>query len=484
MELIENSVCKVTYPKNMRIFCFTSLFQMSAYYLILGILVLYVAKVFHGTDIVTTELAGNFLTLAFTAPLLGGWIAKSFLNSRKTILLGSFIQIIGFALLCIGDFYWFTVSLSLIAIGNGLFNCNLTNMFGYLYEKNDPRKSSGFVIYYIFYNIGVVISEFASGYLVRYFGWNTAFICAALLSVLSFICVFYGINYKQLNVDESNNKTGLKQIIKLFLVLSAAFVISFIFLFSEFVSGVGFILVCLACLFIFLYCIVKDKQNLHCYTAYFILIFLAVIFWLIYWQMSISLPLFIDNIIDKNLFGFNIPAVSFGAFEDLGIVLLGIPIAGILLYFAKKDKEISYGVRFVYGMLATVLALILLICASEDASIVSPWWIILAYLLIAVGELMISPTCLVAVSSLIPKKNSSIMMSIYLVAVGLGAKLGEVIDVSIRCPILSYEGDIKELTFVYHLGFYTYLVIGIFGIIFALVFSFYIKNVMKKAKAN
>jgi proton-dependent oligopeptide transporter, POT family len=482
MNSIEKDVCNITYPKKMRVFCFTSLFQMSAYYLILQILVLYVAKNFHGTDIVSSELAGNFLTLSFAAPLLGGWIASSFLSSRKTILLGSIIQTIGFALMCVGNFYCLTVSLSIIAIGNGLFNCNLTNMFGYLYEKNDPRKSSGYIIYYMFYNVGVVIAEFASGYLIKYFGWNSAFICAVLLSLLSFICVFYGINYKQLNVDESNNKTGLKQIIKLLFVLGVAFVISFIFLFSEFVSEIGFILVCIICICIFIFCIIRDKQNLHRYLAYFILIFLAVIFWLVYWQMSISLPLFIDNLIDKSIFGFNIPAASFGAFEDLGILLFGLPIAGILLYYAKKGKEISYGVRFFYGMLATILALMLLISTSGDTSIVNPWWIILAYLLIAVGELMISPTCLAAVSSLIPEKNSSVMMAIYLVAVGAGAKLGEVIDVSIRCPILSYDGDIKELTFVYHLGFYTYLIIGIFGMIVALVFSFYIKNAMKKLK--
>src|SRR6185369_5092920 len=55
----------------------------------------------------------------------------------------------------------------LIAIGTGLLKPNISAMVGGLYGENDPRRDSGFSIFYMGINVGAVLAPLVCGYFAQ-----------------------------------------------------------------------------------------------------------------------------------------------------------------------------------------------------------------------------------------------------------------------------------------------------------------------------
>jgi dipeptide/tripeptide permease len=55
----------------------------------------------------------------------------------------------------------------LIAIGTGLLKPNISSMVGSLYAEDDPRRESGFSIFYFGINIGAVLAPLVCGFLAE-----------------------------------------------------------------------------------------------------------------------------------------------------------------------------------------------------------------------------------------------------------------------------------------------------------------------------
>jgi POT family proton-dependent oligopeptide transporter len=78
------------------------------------------------------------------------------------------------------------------------------------------------------------------------------------------------------------------------------------------------------------------------------------------------------------------------------------------------------------GMLLTSAAFLILTVgglAGGDTGRVSPWWIIGAYGVISLGELMLSPMGLSLVSKVAPPRMRGLMMGGWFVATAIGNKL-------------------------------------------------------------
>src|SRR5262245_49665641 len=55
----------------------------------------------------------------------------------------------------------------LIAIGTGLLKTNISAMVGGLYRENDPRRDSGFSIFYMSINLGALFAPLVCGFLAQ-----------------------------------------------------------------------------------------------------------------------------------------------------------------------------------------------------------------------------------------------------------------------------------------------------------------------------
>ena len=83
----------------------------------------------------------------------------------------------------------FYLSLALIVVGVGFLKPNISTIVGKLYAENDPRRDSGFTIFYMGINLGAFLATILCGYLGESYGWSYGF-GAAGIGVLLLLGVF------------------------------------------------------------------------------------------------------------------------------------------------------------------------------------------------------------------------------------------------------------------------------------------------------
>ena len=71
-------------------------------------------------------------------------------------------------------------ALSCVIVGNGFFKPNISTIVGTLYEKGDPRRDSGFTIFYMGINLGSTFSQFLCPLLADWYGFWAGFLLAAI----------------------------------------------------------------------------------------------------------------------------------------------------------------------------------------------------------------------------------------------------------------------------------------------------------------
>ena len=144
------------------------------------------------------------------------------------------------------------------------------------------------------------------------------------------------------------------------------------------------------------------------------------------WKASRVTPVLIQiftlNLID----GTDVSGVISNAINPFWVVVLSIPLVRFWRWLGSKGLEPSTPAKIALGMLLTCLAFLILAAgglAGGDTGRVSPWWIIGAYCVISLGELMLSPMGLSLVSKVAPARIRGLMMGGWFVATAIGNKL-------------------------------------------------------------
>jgi dipeptide/tripeptide permease len=188
------------HPKGLYPLFFTEMWERLAFYLMLGILVLYATDTERGGLGLSVELAaeiyGTYLAFVYFTPFLGGMIADRYLGYRRAVFLGGLCMAAG--LFCLGfrSLPTFYTGLTLLCVGNGFFKPNISAMVGNLYEPGDPKRDSGFNIFYMGINIGATFSAILAAPLRNYWNFNVAFIAAGVGLLLGVIILSF--NWKKL----------------------------------------------------------------------------------------------------------------------------------------------------------------------------------------------------------------------------------------------------------------------------------------------
>jgi POT family proton-dependent oligopeptide transporter len=109
------------------------------------------------------------------------------------------------------------------------------------------------------------------------------------------------------------------------------------------------------------------------------------------------------------------------------VVLLTPIVVSFLSSRVRVGKGVSTARKILYGMLITVLSLLVMAGAAkaggDGASKVTVWWIVLFYVVITVGELLLSPMGLSLVTKLAPKRLVGLMLGGWFVSTSVGNKL-------------------------------------------------------------
>ncbi len=193
------------HPRGLFILFFVEMWERFGYYGMRGLLMLYMVAQIAGTGAGggggglgmdrrdAGTIYGWFTALVYFTCLFGGMIADKLIGTHRSMVLGACIMSVGYLLLAAQEFIagdtgmvsnlqrlGFFGSLMLIIIGTGFFKPCVSVMVGQLYKEGDPRRDSGFTIFYMGINLGAFLAGILCAILAVNFGWWAGFGAAGL----------------------------------------------------------------------------------------------------------------------------------------------------------------------------------------------------------------------------------------------------------------------------------------------------------------
>ncbi|MDR3491182.1 MAG: oligopeptide:H+ symporter [Gammaproteobacteria bacterium] len=460
------------HPQALPYLFLTEMWERFGFYVVQGMLVLYMAQAFHFSDDASYTIMGVFSALAYIAPFIGGYLADRLLGAKSAIVWGGSFLSAGYAMLALPWVNGFYLSLATIIVGNGLLKPNISSLLGSLYETDDPRREAGFTIFYIGINLGVLLSGLSSGYIQKHLGWHAGFALASIGLIIGLLIFRAGL--KQLLKLKHN---PLNNVPKINLWTKAIFILgclTTIYLISKLLQdsllatwllpSAGVVLMC----FLLIVTYKQQQPFRNRMLSLNALILSSIIFWMIYLQLFFSANLFIDRLVNKHFLGINIPTTVFYALEAVFIILLGPFFAWTWQTLGQSKRNPSAFSKFILAIACVGSAFLLLAISTHFTNadhLVNPLWIVCAYCLITIGELFLSPIGLSAVTTLAPHELMGMMMGIWFVALGFGGQFAGWLAKLASVP--ENVTDLSAQLTIYKSAFLEYALIA-FGVSFIL----------------
>lgn len=416
-----------THPPSLRVFFATEMWERYGFYVVQSLLALFLALNFKWADKNVYALVGSFTALTYLSPVIGGWIADHLLGQKRTILIGAVILFLSYAILSqLSSDHGLTIALAGVAVGTGLLKPNISSLLGNEYPVGSAKRESGFTIFYMGITTGIILGTTVPSLLYRHFGWSMSFASAAFGAITAFMVFLYGARHYKIADYHPKEFTILNFLNALGLML-ILWLISFCILNYPVFADAAFGAVVILALGYLIY-IIRHESPIQARQTIVIglLCIISVLFWAFYFQMFMSLTLFISRAVQPQLFGINFPPPYYVGIQSFGMIIFGYILSRDKKQLTLTQSGVRTGKKFLLSMLCTTCAYLLIniVCmTSTTATLLSPLSIIPAYLFISLAELLLSPVGLSAITVLASRKKVSTMMGIFFVSLGLGGYL-------------------------------------------------------------
>src|SRR5262249_32670120 len=141
------------HPRELPILFLTEMWERFSFYLMLGILPLYLADRSKGgmgwSDADAAVVVGTYMGLVYFTPFVGGLIAARLRACRRMILFGASLMMCGHLVLAWPTKLGLFLGLTLLILGNGAFKPNISTLLGNLSPPGSPLKDNGYNIFYM-----------------------------------------------------------------------------------------------------------------------------------------------------------------------------------------------------------------------------------------------------------------------------------------------------------------------------------------------
>lgn len=224
------------HPKGLYICFATEMWERFSFYGMKYLLLLYLTKYHLFSDADGLDVLGAYAGLVYALPVIGGLIADRYLGTRRAVIFGGILLCIGHFLMAVegeqaiyyaagtqltNDLHLsdgsmlhagtilekaitkqdtaalnvFYLALTFIVAGVGFLKPNISVIVGKLYPENDPRRDSGFTLFYMGINVGSLIATLACGWIGETYGWNYGFGLAGIGMILGMVTFLLGQRY-------------------------------------------------------------------------------------------------------------------------------------------------------------------------------------------------------------------------------------------------------------------------------------------------
>ncbi len=443
----------------------------------------------HALHMSSNEAYGIFsaaMALLWILPLGGGYLSSK-LGYGNTAKVGMLFCSAGMLSFCYYRPEAMYLGLSLFVVGNALATPAIWCMVDHCYSKTSVLRESGFTLFYLYFNLGVVIGIFLGGYIAEVLGFSYEFALNALFFLMAFVLFLFA----EKKVTAHKGRTVLPQLkwskkkIYFCLILAAllATPISMLLFQDVLVNNiimVGFLIF----MVLFLLRIAfqqKKRFDRNKLIAFVCLSLISVAFWTLYSLEPSFLTVFVQNNVNTHFLGINIPPSSFFAFDGIFVILIGLVLTRVWLYLSLKKKNPSLSTKFGGSLVVIGIGfcfLAMMVHFTGDQPMLARY-IVMAYAIFSFGELLISPLGIAMVGNLAPEGWEGLMMGFWQLCIGIGGLAAGYIAMAPNLP-----DHAEALAKSNPLYFTVFLWVGLGGIIAGAVvflFSKKIKHLMEEA---
>ncbi|MDY0964161.1 MULTISPECIES: peptide MFS transporter [Massilia] len=418
----------------------TEFWERFAFYGIRWALVLYIVSQFYGGDAVGQADAnltyGSYLALVYAGAVFGGWVADRVIGYQRSILVGAIFMAAGLFMISIPNQDIFKLGLATIIVGNGMFKPNISAMVGQLYALNDTRRDSGFTIFYMGINVGALFAPVVTQLLAeKVFGttampsYKIVFLASGIGMLISLFWFYVGRKSLQGIGAPIGDLASPKRLVMT--IVGALVVIPIMYLLLQ--AGAANLQVLLTILFVGLAAMLiiegirEGKVSRDKTWAMMIIFFFNILFWCFFEQAGSSFTFLANNIVDRNLGGWEYPVAWFQSVNSVAIIVFAPIIAAIWVWLGKRNANPSIPRKFGLGLIFNGVAFGLLVFALsslvDDKGMIPFWTLFAVYVIQSVGELCLSPIGLSMVTKLAPTRLVGLGMGGWFLSTGIGNNL-------------------------------------------------------------
>jgi POT family proton-dependent oligopeptide transporter len=173
---------------------------------------------------------------------------------------------------------------------------------------------------------------------------------------------------------------------------------------------------------------VRDGKVARDKTIALLIIFaFNILFWMFFEQAGSSFTFLAQNIVDRNLSGWEFPTAWFQSVNSVAIIVFAPIIAAIWVMLGRRNANPSIPRKFGLGLIFNALAFGLLMYALsnlvDDNNKIPFWTLFAVYVIQSVGELCLSPIGLSMVTKLAPVRLVGLGMGGWFLSTGIGNNL-------------------------------------------------------------
>lgn len=439
-------------PKALKFLFFAELWERFSFYGLQSILILYLTSEFAMLRDAAYMIIGVYGALVYGLSILGGYIADNFLGMRRSIILGGGMIIAGHVTLAIPVDASLYYGLSFIVVGTGFFKANVSSFLGEFYQQSDPRRDTGFTLFYMGINIGSLFAMLLMGVTTELYGWHVSFSLAAVgmaVGLFVFIRGFPTYEGKGLpaQVDVIDRPLFMGMSLQHLIIIGALLLVPMIVLVIKnaeavkmYIPFIGVIAFC----FILLEAYRSGPEDRKRVLALLMMFFFVACFFAMFKQLVGSMQLFAEESVDRDvllptwivsLFGladvhFKIPSPWIMGLNSAFIIILSPIFAYVWRKLRQLNIVLAAPTKIAIGILLTSFGFYIFSIAIHAAGSdykAGLLFVFCGYLVFTMGEVLVTPVSLATVTKLAPERVKSLMMGFYAFSVSSAVYISGVI---------------------------------------------------------
>lgn len=370
------------HPPGLWILAVTEVWERFSYYGMRALLVFYMTKQLGIGQASASQIYGAYTAAIWFVLLPGGAIADRWLGRRRATLYGAGLMVLGHFMMAFEPLFF--PALAVIVLGNGLFKPNISTQVGFLYAPDDPRRDRGYGLFYVGINLGSMIAPLVCGTVGEVYGWHYGFALAGFGMLAGLAVYAAGGRWLPPETPPERAEADLR----------------------------------------------AEPAGLRRRLAILVLITLAATpFWACLEQSGNTVALWADAYTDRtvHLLGRDllIPATWAQSINGF-VIVLGMPVlAEVWRRQARAGREPGSLSKMVIGAGLAAAACVIMAAAAwrfdTTGQPVSWLWIVAFFVVITVGELYLSPTCLSLFNRVAPVRWASTLLGVWYLSLFAGS---------------------------------------------------------------